>query len=115
MNRIRIVAVIAGALLLVGGAVWPLVSRRQTPVSAQSEETESRPVVQVVPAERRAMGRTVRLTGTLQSGSEAALSAKAGGRILAVNVREGQAVRRGEELVRLDVSDAQRQVEQAAA
>jgi HlyD family secretion protein len=61
------------------------------------------------------MQRTVRLTGTLKSGSQANLSPKQGGKVLAVLVQEGQTVRRGQELVRLDSSDAQRQAEQARA
>ena len=61
------------------------------------------------------MERTLRTSGTLKSGSEASLSAKQGGKIVDVAVSEGQVVRRGQVLVRLDLSDAQRQAEAAAA
>jgi RND family efflux transporter MFP subunit len=106
---------VAGAAILLGGAVVPLLSRRDTPVSAQTPEAPLRPVVQVALARSRPMRRTLRLSGTLKSGSEATLSPKAGGKVTGVFVKEGQAVRQGQVLVRLDPSDTQRQVEQAEA
>src|SRR3954464_8116050 len=115
MQNLRTIGITAAIALVLGGALYPLVSRKGTPVSAQSPDTAAPPVVQVVRAENRVMERTVRLSGTLKSGSEAALSPKQGGKIAAVSVREGQQGRRGQELVRLDSSDVQRQAEQAEA
>ena len=115
MNRLRTLLIAAVLSLLAVGAVYPLVRRREAVVAAQTSAGPVLPVVQVAPAESRAMSRTLRLSGTLKSGSEASLSPKQGGRIAAVLVAEGQAVRRGQTLIRLDASDAQRQVEQAAA
>jgi HlyD family secretion protein len=108
-----IIALVAAAL--VGGAVFPLLNRKGPVVSAQSSREEPLPAVRTAAVETRAMKRTVRLTGTLRSGSQASLSPKQGGKVLAVRVQEGQKVRRGQELVRLDNSDALRQAEQARA
>jgi RND family efflux transporter MFP subunit len=102
-------------LLLLGGAVYPLLNRKKGGGLTEGPRDTSPPVVQVVLAESRAMKRSVRLSGTLKSGSEATLSPKQGGRVVDVYVQEGQQVRRGQTLVRLDASDIQRQAEQAAA
>src|SRR5688572_30239503 len=106
MANLRPLAIPLALLLLIGGAALPLLARRAAIGAAQSSEAEqSLPVVQVAPVETRAMRRTVRVSGTLKSGSQATLSPKQGGRVTAVLVRAGQAVRRGHVLVRLDVSD----------
>jgi HlyD family secretion protein len=102
------------ALAAVGAAVYPLLTRRG-PIAAAQPTTAEAPAVKTALVEARPMRRTIRLSGTLQSGSEANLSPKQGGKVLSVLVREGQLVRRGEVLVRLDRSDAARQAEQASA
>lgn len=114
MTRTRLLIAAAAAILGLGAATAPLLVRKDAAVSAQATEP-ARPVAEVVPAESRTMERTVRLSGTLKSGSEASLSPKQGGKVVAVPVREGQSVRRGQTLVRFDVSDTLRQTEQASA
>jgi HlyD family secretion protein len=115
MTRLRTaIILLAVGALLVGGAVLPRLNRRNgAPVQAVA--ARSLPVVQVAAAENSPMDRTVRLSGTLKSGSEARLSPKSGGRVAAVSVRAGDAVRRGQTLVRLETSDLRRQIEQAEA
>ena len=115
MMKTRTLLLAIGGVLLAGAITFPLLSRKDSAVSAQNSPNPTRPVVSVVPAEVRSMQRVVRLSGTLKSGSEANLSPKAGGKILAVNVRTGQNVRHGEILVKLDASDSRRQAEGAAA
>jgi HlyD family secretion protein len=102
------------AAVVVGGAVYPLLTRKE-PTAAAQPTTTALPSVRTAQVEFRPMQRTVRLTGTLKSGSQANLSPKQGGKVIAVLVQEGQTVRRGQELVRLDSADAQRQAEQARA
>lgn len=109
---------VAGAVCgLAAVAVAPLVNRKSGAAGAQADAatTAPLPVVQVAAAQARPMARTLRLAGTLKSGSEASLSPKQGGKIAAVLVTEGQAVRQGQVLVRLDPADAKRQSEQATA
>jgi RND family efflux transporter MFP subunit len=115
MSQARPIVIGAVAAVLLGGAVYPLIARRSATVDAQSAPPTARPLVLIARAETRPMQRTVRLTGTLKSGSEASLSPKQGGKVLGVYAQAGQAVRRGQLLVRLDTADAQRQAEQAAA
>lgn len=113
---IRTIIVSTVAVLLVGGAVYPLLSRREADRAVQAARGPAPlPVVQVAAAELRPLSRSRRLSGTLKSGSEAALSPKQGGRVAAVYVRNGDPVRRGQVLVRLDASDLQGQVDTAAA
>lgn len=104
---------VGGALIV--AAVMPIVSRKNPSGSAEAVEPASRPLVQVTPTQTGTMKRTIRLAGTLKSGSEATVSPKQGGRVAAVLVTDGQAVRRGQVLVRMDLSDSQRQSEQATA
>ena len=113
--NIRTVALAGLALTLVGGAIYPLVNRKDPTPAAQASAPEAVPTVRTARVETQMMTRTLRLTGTLKSGSEATLSPKQGGKVLAVLVSEGQAVRRGQILVRLDTSDILRQSEQAQA
>jgi len=114
MSRTRPIVLGSGLLLLVLAAALPLLRRGGYPVAADSSPA-ALPVVEVARAESREMRRTVRLGGTLRSGSEATLSPKQGGRVTGVYVHEGQSVRRGQVLVTLDNADARRQAEQAAA
>lgn len=116
MSRIGTIVAAGVVTLAVGGLVYPLVSRRGAAVSAQnSPQAVPLPVVEVVHARTREMSRSVALSGTLMSGSEANLSPKQGGRILSVLVKEGDRVRRDQPLVRLDSSDTQQQIAQANA
>ncbi|MFN3650999.1 MAG: efflux RND transporter periplasmic adaptor subunit [Armatimonadota bacterium] len=114
MNVRTILVPVLGALLL-GAAVYPVLSRREDPVRPVDAQSAEAPIVRTAPVTRRAMSREILLTGQLKSGSEASLSPKLGGRVLAVLVAEGQAVRAGDVLLRIDTSDAQGQVDQAAA
>ena len=56
------------------------------------------------------VSRVITVTGSLQAQQEVALSAKQPGRLVAVMVREGDAVTAGQALARVDDSDLQRQV-----
>jgi len=115
MNRISTLAAVLGGALTLALGGFALTSRRNDAVSAQTPEGTPPPVVQVTAAERHPMQRTVRLSGALKSGSRATLSPKLGGRVTGVYVRVGETVRRGQMLVRLDLSDMQRQAEEATA
>jgi RND family efflux transporter MFP subunit len=104
-----------GAVVLFGVAAAPLLMRRSQVEAAQPPLADATPVVTTVPVQTRSLQRTVRLNGVLKSGSDATLSPAVGGRVVSVLVRPGQAVRRGEPLVRLDPAAAQGLAAQAAA
>lgn len=64
---------------------------------------------------RRAIRQSVTLTGVLRADRRVAISAKVPGRIQAVLVRDGERVRAGQPLVKLDIGDAQAQIAGARA
>ncbi len=114
--RTRVLIFVGGVVLLIVGLTarprgGPEVAAQSRPESAVS----TRPRVRVARLEAHSANRTVRLTGTLRSGSEAVLSAKLGGRVLGVFCREGDTVSRGQTLVRFDIRDARAQADQAHA
>ncbi len=68
-----------------------------------------------VTAERRALTRSLPLTGTLWPHAETLLKARAAGELQGLAVREGQSVRRGQILGRIDQADARARLAQQQA
>jgi HlyD family secretion protein len=73
------------------------------------------PVYQAVPVERRSITVSVRAAGTVQPDTLVEVKSKASGEILEIKVETGQAVRRGELLVRVDQRTARNAVAQSEA
>jgi len=71
--------------------------------------------VQVAPVQTGTIASTVAVTGNIQALQDVQLSARAAGRVLAVNFREGQIVRAGQIVVQQDTTDLQANVRQAQA
>ena len=71
--------------------------------------------VQVAPVQSGTIAATVPVTGNIQALQDVQLSARAAGRVLAVNFREGQTVRVGQVVVQQDTTDLQANVNQAKA
>src|SRR5688500_9030813 len=115
MSRTRVVMLMAGLAVLIGIATVPLLNRRDTVAAREISRGAEIPTVEVARVGTRTMKRVVRLSGALQSGNEASLSPKQGGKIVAVLVQEGDTVSPGAALVRIDDSDLRRQAEQARA
>lgn len=112
INRPLLLLAALGAA--VGVAVMPRMARRD----AAEAQTRSRAAERISEVQGEAVlpsdeHRTLRLSGVLKSGSEATLSSKLGGRVLAVLVLEGDPVRKGQALVRLDGGDQREQAAQA--
>jgi len=78
------------------------------------EEQKGIPV-EVAPAEQGTMTETVTVTGTIKAARETGVSAQTSGRVLEVRVREGDPVKPGEALIRLDGAEARSQEKQAEA
>jgi multidrug efflux pump subunit AcrA (membrane-fusion protein) len=104
----------AGGALLFTGAVR---AGSETPVARPVEATkrESAAEVTVEPALPRAFQPPIRVTGTLKSEEVVALSTKATGLVRAVAVKEGDRVRQGELIVRIDDGELVAQREKAVA
>jgi len=71
--------------------------------------------VQIAPVQTGTVASTVAVTGNIQALQDVQLSARAAGRVLAVNFREGQVVRAGQIVVQQDTTDLQANVRQAQA
>jgi len=71
--------------------------------------------VQVAPVQSGTIAASVPVTGNIQALADVQLSARAAGRVLAVNFREGQVVRAGQVVVQQDTTDLQANVRQAQA
>jgi len=71
--------------------------------------------VQVATVQAATIAATVPVTGSIQALSDVQLSARAAGRVIAVNFREGQVVRAGQIVVQQDTTDLQANVRQAQA
>jgi len=69
----------------------------------------------VTVVETRALSRVLPLSGSLTPVVQATVKSKVSGELLSVNVREGQAVKRGEVLARIDTRNQQAQVDSQRA
>lgn len=115
---------IAG-LALAGVLAWAVyynLRERNAPPRQVSPAANRQPAAPVSPAPLQAAPvlqpppeRTISAIGTVRADRQAAVSARIPGRVVAVLAREGQTVRAGEPLVRLDVGDAGAQVAGAQA
>jgi HlyD family secretion protein len=113
MSRTRVAMLLAGLVVVLGLATFPLLNRRDSVAAREIPQGPEIPTVEVARIGTRTMKRVVRLSGALQSGNEASLAPKQGGKIVAVPVQEGDSVSPGTPLVRIDDSDLRRQYEQA--
>ena len=98
----RAVLLIAG-LIFTAVATWQVVFRPR-PVAVDAVIAEGGPVEDVVANSEG---------GTVRSHAEARLGVERAGRVAAIERREGATVRRGEVVLRLDSSTAERQLESA--
>lgn len=108
------VALIIVALLLVvkfvGGASKPAAAAEK-PAAAPLELAAA----DVGSVERRALSRSLPLSGSLSPLVQTTVKSKVAGEVLEMTVREGQAVRRGEVLARIDLKNLKAQYDSQAA
>jgi hypothetical protein len=108
-TRRRVIAALV-ALLLIGGLAAS-VALRVAKKAAEGRENKDEPVTlefapaDLVAVESRALGRWLAVSGTMQPVRQATVKAKVSGDVRAITVREGDAVRAGQLLVRVDTSD----------
>jgi RND family efflux transporter MFP subunit len=110
-SRRRVAAALV--VLLIVGALAATVAQRVARRAAENAPRQP-PVValQFTPAdvayvEARPLSRWLPVSGTLQPVRQATVKAKVAGDVLAVNVREGEAVKAGQVLARIDTTDAE--------
>lgn len=106
-------------LLVIGGLIGWRFQQRKTGTSAQSKMRSSRmntpASVELAASQVRDIVNTFTATGSVESLQSVNISAKVSGRIAYLLAREGDHVRQGQVLVRLDLQDVQAQVRQQQA
>ncbi|MET3924037.1 efflux RND transporter periplasmic adaptor subunit [Devosia sp. 2618] len=104
------------ALIIIAAAVgWYLSS--QQPAETPVVEAETAPVMQINPSEistiqPQTLVQTVRVTGSLEPQQQTDLSSQVSGRVVAVMVRRGDAVKTGDVLLQLDTESLRIQLDQ---
>jgi multidrug efflux pump subunit AcrA (membrane-fusion protein) len=107
--------VIVAGIVLAAGLV---VSRGATPrpsAPAQGGSRRPAPVVVIGHAQRQVLARTLQLTASISSLTQSVIFPKTSGYLLAVTVRPGDSVRRGQVLAEIDHAQLDAQVAQAQA
>jgi len=113
-------ALVAITLLLVGGGVWRALAVRQAQqkalaeASAQNKET----TLDLAPGERVTVQRqrialAVPVSGALRAVESAMVKARAAGELQGLALREGDRVRAGQEIARIDSTEARARLRQA--
>ncbi len=106
--------VVLGATIVALALAVSALARREAPQPSPPPQ-ESAVAVEVVPARTGAVREVIRAAGSVAAASTVEVSSKIPGRVLRVFVQEGDVVRAGQALLRLDPSDAEAQLQQARA
>ena len=106
-------------LLLLGALIgWRLVQRRAElagQAAIRAARMKAPPIVALATVQVRDVTHTFSATGTVEAPLNVKLAPKVTGRVDFVGVREGDRVRKGQVLVRIDPSEVEANVQQAAA
>lgn len=111
-----IIAVIS--LLIAGGAGAMLKKQNRQSAPAAPAAAQTPAVMEFLPSDvtqvhARDLRRLLPLSGSLRAVNQASVKAKVAGEVREVLVREGEAVKAGQVLIRMDASDYQARVDQA--
>jgi RND family efflux transporter MFP subunit len=106
----------AGAAALLCLALWSAGCGRSGKGKPNGTKAEEKGIpVEVAAAAQGTMAESVTVTGTIKAARESSITAQISGRVLEVRVREGDSVKTGEVLIRLDPSEPASQARQAEA
>lgn len=114
MNRTRTVLLIVAVLAAGGGAVWYL-ARPEAPAAGRKPQMSPAVPVRLAPAMVRDMPLRLEITGRTEAYESVTLKSRVDGQVHSVAFTEGQHVRQGEVLLRLDPADFRVRLDQAAA
>lgn len=114
LNRRSAIAV-AAALLAVLAVSAAMLRGRQNAADAAASAKTAGPVAEFLQddlytVEPRNLERTLPLTGSLAPLNEATVKAKVAGELVAVTVREGESVKQGQVLARIDITEVEAKV-----
>lgn len=118
MMKRRTAWILALACLLVLGAGAVVLKKPQTAVPAQAAAGKTPPALEFLPGDvtqvqPRELRQVLQLSGALRAVNQAQVKAKVAGEVREVLVREGEAVKAGQVLVKIDASEYQARLEQA--
>ncbi len=112
--------VIAVAVLLVAAGGWRALSARklQQETVARAAEQKAQALLElaptdVVPAQLRDLAQGLPLSGSLRAVNSALLKARVAGELQGLSVREGDSVRAGQLIARIDATESQARLRQA--
>lgn len=113
-SRRTVTAILLVAFVAIG-AVAGLGALRHRSVDAKAAAAAKTPILEFVPEDlytvrQQTMTRTLPVTGTLMALTSATVKAKVAGELVEVTVREGQPVRQGQLLARIDQTEVQARV-----
>ncbi len=114
LTRRSMVTIAAVALLVLAVSTVALRGRQNT-ADAAANAAAAGPVAEFLQndlyiVEPRALERTLPLTGSLMPFTEATVKAKVAGELVAVTVREGESVKQGQVLAKIDLTEVQAKV-----
>lgn len=113
MTRKWITSIVVVLVIVVGLAAVRM--KRMKEKNAAPLLAQSPPAVQVAPVTQGRVTRTEHVLGVVKGGDEVAVIPRIMGQVLEVPVREGESVRKGQVLARLDPREIQDAVSQAEA
>ena len=114
----RLILVLIPVLILGSLLAWRMTTKRAAQAQLQQQRvarSTAAPKVSLAPVEIRDITNVFTSTGTLESPLTVKISPKVTGRIILLQVHEGDRVRKGQVLVRVDNSQVLAQVRQAQA
>jgi hypothetical protein len=113
VSRARAILVLVAVLATAGGAAWHY-SRTEAPTGKKGQASPAVPV-KLAKAVMRDMPLTLAITGRTEAYETVTLKSRVEGQVQAVVFAEGQHVRQGDVLLRLDPADFQAKLNQAEA
>ena len=119
-SRSKTLLVVLFAVLVLAGAGWRIVAARRAQQLAQQQAVaqKAQPVVElaasdVVRAQSRDLQRGLPVSGSLRAVDSAFVKARAAGELLGLGLREGDPVRAGQVVARIDPAEGQARLKQA--
>ena len=108
------------ALVVLGGGVWRAMAARQEQQKALAEATAQKAQAplqlaadEVIAVRRQTLALGVPLSGTLRAVESAMVKARVGGELQGLTLREGDSVKAGQEIARIDPTEARARLRQA--